>query len=227
MKNIRLKNRNLIIVSSLLFFLGACSIPKQNQEDSLVRVEYKQNHHYKLIQPEVAVEANENKVEVVEMFFYACPHCNTLESKIQPWLEDKNNRISFKRIPAILGPSWADQAKAYYVAEKLGILDTLHPALLKAIHQDKRKFNDEYSVLNFFVEQGVERQDFIDAYISPEIAEKINYAREMTVRYGLRGVPAIIVNGKYKTTPYYMGEKENILDVVDYLIARELPLVNK
>ena len=161
------------------------------------------------------------------MFFYACPHCNTLESKIQPWLDNKNNSISFKRIPAILGPAWADQAKAYYVAEELGILETIHPALLKAIHEDKRKFNNEYSVMEFFVEQGVDRQHFIAAYNSAQLAEKVNYAREMTVKYQLRGVPAIIVNGKYKTAPYYIGEQEELLDIVDYLIVKEQSLSNK
>ena len=221
MKNIQLKSRNLFIVSSLIFLLGACSTPKHIPEASIDTTEFQQNHHYQLINQPLSVETNGNRIEVVEMFFYACPHCNDLDSKILPWLDDKKDTIDFKRIPAILGPSWADQAKAYYIAEQLGVIDTMHPALLKAIHEDKRKFDDEYSVLAFFMEQGVDRHRFIDAYNSPELAEKINYARVMTVKYGLRGVPAIIINGKYKTAPFYMSNQENVLDVVDYLIAME------
>jgi thiol:disulfide interchange protein DsbA len=228
MKNIQLKSRNLFIFSSLLFLLSACSTPKHGLEEaSLNPTEYKQNHHYRLINPALTVETNENRIEVVEMFFYACPHCNDLDSKILPWLDDKKDIVDFKRIPAILGPTWADQARAYYVAEQLGIIGTIHPALLKAIHKDKRKFYNEYSVMEFFVEQGVDKQLFIDAYNSPQVAEKVNYARVMTVKYGLRGVPAIIVNGKYKTAPFYMGSQEKILDIVDYLIAKERSLLSK
>jgi len=221
MKNIQFKSSFLLNICSLIILLSACSTSKNIQDVSVDSANYQQNKHYKLINPPLSVETKDNQIEVVEFFFYACPHCNELESKIKPWLEDKKDIIDFKRIPAILGPSWADQAKAYYIAEQLGLIDTIHPALLNAIHKDKRKFNDEYSVMKFFIEQGIDRKDFIDAYNSPELAEKINYARIMSVKYGLRGVPALIINGKYKTAPFYIGKQENVLDIVDYLIAKE------
>jgi len=227
MRNIRVNKINLFIISNLIFFFSACSTIEHMPDAELKSTKYKQNIHYQLINPPLRSESKDKRIEVVEMFFYACPHCNTLESKILPWLEDKADDINFKRIPAILGPTWADQAKAYYVAEQLGILETIHPALLKAIHVDKRKFNDEYSVMEFFVEQNVDRQLFIETYNSPQVAEKINHARIMTVKYGLRGVPAIIINGKYKTAPFYMSSQENILDVADYLIAKEKSLFSK
>lgn len=223
MKTIVLKSINLIVISSVMFFLNACSISKQLEKKPVDSVEYQQNLHYQEITPALTVEADGEKVEVVEMFFYACPHCNDLESKIEPWLSDKKETVNFKRIPAILGPTWADQARAYYIAEQLGVLDTLHPALLKAIHQDKRKFYNEYSVMEFFVEQGIDKQVFIEAYNSSEVAERVNYARIMTVKYGLRGVPAIIVNGKYKTAPFYTQGQDDTLDIVDFLIAKEKP----
>lgn len=221
MKKALRNNRILLVISTTLLFLSACSTPKNISEVAPKPSEYKLGSHYQLIKPPIPTQTNENQIEIVEMFFYACPHCNALEQKIQPWLKDKQDLVDFKRIPAILGPTWADQAKAYYVAEELDILDSIHPALLKAIHDDKRKFYNEYSVMEFFVEQGVDRQTFIEAYNSPQVAEKVNYARVITVKYALRGVPAIIINGKYKTAQFYTGSQEKMLDVVDFLITKE------
>jgi len=225
MKKALSNNRILLVISTTLLFLSACSTPKNISEVAPKPSEYKPGSDYQLIKPPIPTQTNENQIEIVEMFFYACPHCNALEPKIQSWLKDKKDIVDFKRIPAILGPTWADQAKAYYVAEKLEILDSIHPALLKAIHDDKRKFYNEYSVMEFFVEQGVDRQTFIEAYNSPQVAEKVNYARVMTVKYALRGVPAIIINGKYKTAQFYTGSQEKMLDVVDFLITKEKTLL--
>ncbi|MFK5948381.1 MAG: thiol:disulfide interchange protein DsbA/DsbL, partial [Methylococcales bacterium] len=221
MKNLPLKALKLLVIGTLLL-LSACSSQKPITKVQSATPEYQPGAYYQLINPPVLANRTDNRVEVVEMFFYACPHCYVLEPKLANWLKGKQDIVEFKRIPAILGPSWADQAKAYYVAEKLNILDTIHPALLKAIHVDKRKFYDEYSVLDFFLEQGVDRKSFIDAYNSPYVAEKVNFARAMTVKYGLRGVPALIINGKYKTAQFYTGSQEKMLKVADFLISKEL-----
>ena len=214
----------LFFVSVLISVLTACSTKTDFNKKIGQPSDYRKGIHYHLITPQVTPQTGDHRIEVVEMFFYACPHCNTLEPKIQNWLKGKEDIVNFIRIPAILGPTWAEQAKAYYVAEKLGIIDKIHPALLKAIHENKRQFYNEYSVLEFFVEQGVNRQDFIDIYNSSEITEKVNHARIMTVKYALRGVPAIIINGKFKTAQFYTGSQEKMLEVVDLLIADEKSL---
>jgi thiol:disulfide interchange protein DsbA len=224
MKKIRLPHVQLLFIISTLILLNACS---STSLAPINIIDYKQNIHYKLIDPAIINTNSSNKVEVVEMFFYACPHCNELDKKILPWLVNNKNIVSFKRVPAILGPSWAEQAKAYYVADTLGIIDKIHPALLKAIHQDKRKFHNQYSVMQFFLEQGVNQQDFIKAYHSDKVAEKINQARILTVKSGIRGVPAILINGKYKTAPFYLNCQQNLLDIVDYLINKEISSFNK
>ncbi len=221
MKNLPLKALKLLVICTLLL-LSACSSQKPITKVQSATPEYQLGAYYQLINPSVSANRTDGRVEVVEMFFYACPHCYVLEPKLANWLKGKQDIVKFKRIPAILGPTWADQAKAYYVAEKLNILDTIHPALLKAIHVDKRKFYDEYSVLDFFLEQGVDRKLFIDAYNSSYVAEKLNFARAMTVKYGLRGVPALIINGKYKTAQFYTGSQEKMLKVADFLISKEL-----
>ena len=180
---------------------------------------------YQRIVPPVAIQSKHlasDHVEVVVMFLYACPHCNALDVKLTDWAQKKGDRIVLKRIPAIVGAPWADQARAFYTAEKLGILEKAHVALFKSIHIDGDQYADDQSVMDFFVKQGVKPEEFMAAFRSPEVDEKVSHARVMTVEYGIRGVPAIIVNGKYLTAQYFTGTQEKLIDVLDMLVEKEL-----
>ncbi len=181
---------------------------------------FHEGSQYQRIDPPAPLGDHKGKVEVVEMFFYACPHCYELDPKIRKWLKDKPY-VDFHRMPAIVGPTWADQARAFYMAETLGRLDEMHEALFKAIHDDGKQIYNEYAVIEFFVSQGIDRQKALDLYRSPEIAASVNEARVKTVRYGLRGVPAVIVNGKFKTAPYFVHNQEEMLEVLGSLVERE------
>ena len=180
---------------------------------------FQEGLQYQRIDPPVPVMEQNDKVEVVEMFLYACPHCYALEPKMQRWLKNKPY-VDFHRIPAIVGPSWVDQARAFYMIEELGQA-TMHQALFKAIHENGIQVYNEYSVLEFFASQGVDRKKALDLYSSPETAAGVNDARVRTVKYGLRGVPAVIVNGKYKTAPYFVQDQEAMFEVLDSLVGRE------
>ena len=181
---------------------------------------FHEGSQYQRINPPSPLSGHKNKVEVVEMFFYACPHCYTMDAKLQQWLKDKPY-VDFHRIPAIVGPGWADQARAFYIMKELGKFDQMHKALFKAIHEDGKQIYNEYSVVDFFVQQGVDRQKAINLYLSPETAAKVNQARIKTVKYGLRGVPAVIVNGKFKTAPYFVHNQEEMIEVLDSLVKKE------
>lgn len=185
-----------------------------------VEERFHEGAQYQRIDPPLPLTAHKNKVEVVEMFFYACPHCNELEPKMQHWLKDKPY-IDFHRMPAIVGPSWADQARAYYMARELGRLDELHPALFRAIHEDGKQIYNEYAVIDFFVRHGVKREKALELYYSDEILEAVSEARVKTIKYGLRGVPAVIVNGKFKTAPYFVRSQEEMFEVLDSLVEKE------
>jgi len=181
---------------------------------------FHEGSQYQRIDPPVPLTEHKNKVEVVEMFFYACPHCYQLEPKLQKWLSDKPY-VDFHRIPAIVGPSWADQARAFYMIESLGKPRQMHEALFKAIHKDGLRMYNEYTVIEFFASQRVDRQKATDLYHSQEIADKVSEARVMTVKYGLRGVPAVIVNGTFKTAPYFVHNQEEMIEVLDSLVDKE------
>lgn len=199
-----------VLVLFLPFFMvaTACAEP------------YKEGEQYKaLAQPQATASAD--KIEVVELFWYGCPHCYRLEPVIGNWLKNKPDDVEFVRMPAIVGPPWELLAKAYYTAEFLGVMDTVHYALFDAIHKDKKKVVDEAAVQAIFEAQGVSAEDFRNTFNSFAVAVKVNNARMMTKRYAISGVPTIIINGKYNTSGSLAGSNENILKVVDYLVEQE------
>lgn len=162
-----------------------------------------------------------DKIEVVEVFWYGCPHCYHFEPVIEKWLEEKAEYIEFIRMPGILGKNWLPHARAFYAAEKLGILEEIHEPLFDAIHKDNRKILDEKSLRAFFSEHGVSGADFDQAYNSREVEDKVRTAFSAGKNYALTGVPAIIINGKYTTSASMAGSFEKIIIVINTLAAKE------
>ena len=163
-----------------------------------------------------------DKIEVVELFWYGCPHCYHLEPFLENWLKNKPDDVEFVRLPAILGASWELLAKGYYTAELLGVLDKTHRALFDSIHEKNNKIKDESMLRAFFMQQGVSAADFDKTFNSFAVAVKVNNARLMTRRYAITGVPTLIVNGKYSTGPSMVTKgNAGVMAVVDYLVGLE------
>ncbi len=204
-----------LLAGSSLFLMSGCATTQ-------VAEPFKEGLHYHRIVPQQATQAPKGKIEVVEMFFYGCPHCYEIEAKIDRWAEDHQEDIHLRRMPAIVGPSWITQAKAYYIAEELGVLDKFHKAFFESIHKQGQQYYNDYALMKFFLELGVTADAFNQVNNSPSLTEKLSQARIMTVKYGLRGVPAIVVNGKYKTAPFYTRNLEDMFSVLNQLIEDEL-----
>ena len=162
-----------------------------------------------------------SKIEVVELFWYGCSHCYHLDEPLNKWVAGQPADVAFVRVPAILGPSWELLARAYYSAELMGVLDKVHAALFKAIHEDKKKFTDDDSVVKFFAAQGVDEKKISDTLNSFGVVAKLNRSKQMTQRYGITGVPAMIVNGKYRTSVGDAGGQDQMFALIDQLIAQE------
>lgn len=162
-----------------------------------------------------------DKIEVLEVFWYGCPHCFAFEPYVKKWLETKADDVEFRRMPGIFRKSWIPHGRAYYTAQKLGVLDAIHSQLFDAIHKEKQKIYDEDSIKDFFEKQGVDGDEFTKVYESDEITTKIKQALIMGQRYKVTGVPSIIVNGKYLVSGSTAGSFENLLKVVDKLVDKE------
>ncbi|MDT8282631.1 MAG: thiol:disulfide interchange protein DsbA/DsbL [Gammaproteobacteria bacterium] len=194
-------------------------MPAMTPDTGETKVFY-ENLHYARINPAQPTQSDFDHIEVVEMFFYACPHCYKLEPTIERWLKTRADDVDFVRVPAIIGPTWAEQAKIFYIAEELGIADSVRKKIFYSIHKDGKQYYNEYSLMAFFEEQGVNSNRFLELYQSKEIMEKASTARAKTVGYGIRGVPAIIVNGEYYTATYFVRDHDEMLKVVDFLIDK-------
>ncbi len=181
---------------------------------------YADGDGYVTLSPAQPTQSGE-KIEVLEVFWYACPHCFHFEPYISKWLETKPDDVEFRRMPGIFRKNWIPHAKAYFTAQKLGVLDTIHTPLFDAIHKRKEKIHDDNAIKNFFVSHGVDKAEFMKAYESDEVQTKVKQAFVMGQRYKLTGVPAVIVNGKYMVSGSTAGSFENVLKVIDQLVDKE------
>jgi thiol:disulfide interchange protein DsbA len=188
----------------------------------VVKADIDEGIEYKLVSPPVRT-AEKDKVEVVEMFWYGCPHCYKFEPKINKWKKTMPANVVFKRIPAIFPNRnvWEIHARAYYTAELLGVLDKIHQPLFDAIHKHKQKIFTEEALADFFSQHGVDKKTFKDTFSSYGVQMKINIAKDLSRRYQIDGVPTIIVNGRYRTHASLTNGQDNIFKVVDFLIKKE------
>lgn len=164
---------------------------------------------------------NQDKIEIIEFFWYGCPHCYSLEPAIEKWLKTKPDNVEFIRQPAIFSSLWEKHAKAYFVAESLGVVDKVHADFFDAIQNKKQKLTTEDQLAKFFITHGVDETAFHNTYNSFLVDAKLRQAKAMAPRYGITGVPAIIINGKYKTNGPLAKSQENIIKVMDRLIQQE------
>ena len=165
--------------------------------------------------------ATKDKIEVVELFWYGCPHCYRLEPYLKDWSAELPEDVAFTRMPAILGPGWELLSKAWFTAELLGVTEQTHTALFEEIHKRRQRINTKDKLREFFVKHGVSAADFDKTFRSFAVAIKLNNARLMTRRYAITGVPTLIVNGKYSTSASIAGGNPELIKVLDYLIEQE------
>ncbi len=175
---------------------------------------------YTVLKPAQPTETGD-QVEVLEVFWYGCPHCWHLEPAMDQWVATKPAGVAFRRMPAT-GPRWEPHARAYYAAESLGKLDLFHVALFKAMQVQKRNIMTENDLVKFAGEIGIDPEEFRAAYNSFYVEARVRKADEMGRRYGIDGVPALIVNGKYRTSPSQTGSQDRALEVLNVLVGREI-----
>jgi thiol:disulfide interchange protein DsbA len=161
------------------------------------------------------------KIEVLEVFMYSCPHCFHLEPTIAKWLTTKPENVELTRMPAVFSPKAEPHARAFYAAELIGKGEQFHDPLFRALHVDKRDIWDEDALVAFAEEQGIDGEEFRKAYNSFFVDMRVRRSKEMLKRYGVDGVPAVIVNGKYRTSPSQTGSRDKMVEVIDYLIGVE------
>jgi len=165
--------------------------------------------------------ASGDKIEVLEVFSYACIHC----AHFQPYADELKSKLpagaAFAYMPAIFNAQWEAYARAFYTAQSLGVLDKTHQAVFDAVHRDKRPMRSFDDIAAFYGEHGVDVAKFKAASTSFEVESKLARAKEMVGKYGVDGTPTIIVNGKYRITGASAGGYPQLLALVETLVRKE------
>jgi thiol:disulfide interchange protein DsbA len=184
---------------------------------------YEENRHYERIVPAQPTQGTGGKVEVVEVFWYGCPHCYEFEPVIEQWLAARaaDATSEFRRVPGVFRELWAIHARTYYAAQELGVLDKMHKAFFDALHKNGRKLFDFDSIAAFMGEHGVAADQFKNAYESIGVDTKVRQAAALSRGYGISGVPAMVVNGKYRISAQGAGGYEEMLKVAAFLVDKE------
>ncbi|MFI4939702.1 MAG: thiol:disulfide interchange protein DsbA/DsbL [Burkholderiales bacterium] len=172
-----------------------------------------------------------NKVEVIEFFWYSCPHCNVFDPDLAEWVKAQGDNIAFKRVPVAFRPGDAPQQKLYYALEAMGKVEELHRKIFHAIHVDHKPLNDEGAIADFVASQGVDRAKFLSAYNSFGVQTKAQRATQLTQLYKVDGVPLIAIGGRYETSPSIIGDQLGYkpeqelhaatLKVMNWLVVKE------
>ncbi len=183
------------------------------------RAEIVEGRDYNVLPHARPTESGKN-IEVLEFFWYGCPHCYDLHPHIKAWLKKIPKDVSFRYVPAIFRPSWIPGVKTFYAMEALGETDRLHDKIYDAIHLDKIDLTRDEVLFDWIAKQGIDRQKFIDAYNSFSVQNQVPRSTQMSKEYNLSGVPALVVDGKYVTSGRMGGTPQDTIKVLDELIAK-------
>ncbi|UCB55576.1 MAG: thiol:disulfide interchange protein DsbA/DsbL [Thiotrichales bacterium] len=201
-------NKSLLLFSILFFVTGtACA------------ASYEEGKHYKRVDMPKTIDGD--KVEVLEFFWYGCPHCYSFEPHVSKWKSAKPDNVEFVRIPATFQPLWVLHARAYYALEMLGVGEKIHPKFFAEVHTRKNYMKTVDALTKFVEQHGVNRSEFIDAMNSFTVETKVRKATKLVNDYKLSGVPSVTINGKYLISASMAGSYDNMIKIMNYLIEKE------
>jgi len=188
---------------------------------------YSEGQHYQRLVPTQPTVGGADKIEVAEIFWYGCPHCFNFEPAINSWAENVPANVRFVRIPAVWNALARLHGRLYYTEEvlakngKLADMKAFHAAVFTEFHRKGNRLTSEDTIQKLFESFGVGKDDFFNTWNSFEVNQKIRVADDLVRRYNVTGVPAVVVNGKYRTGASEAGSYAKLLEVVDELIERE------
>ncbi|MEO5698128.1 MAG: thiol:disulfide interchange protein DsbA/DsbL [Burkholderiaceae bacterium] len=171
------------------------------------------------IEPPVPTSAN-GKIEVLEFFSYACPHCNAFEPAVSEWEKKLPADVAFHRVPVPFLMNFENFMRIYYALETMDLVAKMQPKVFTAIHIDRQRLDKPEEIAALMTKNGVDGDKFIEVFKSFSVASSVTRAKKLVAAYKLDGVPSIAVQGRYATSPGQAGGSEQALAVVDHLIQR-------
>ena len=205
-----------LVVSLLL--IGATLSSPLVQAESATFVE---GEHYKALEIPVST-GNADKIEVSEVFSYMCVHCFNFDPFVESWHSRQTEDVDFMRVPASFNGDWELMAQAYYTAITLGVLDSVHMPIFEGLHNEGQDLRKSENLAALFEEKaGISEADFAAAYNSFSVRGRVQQSKAKAMAYRITGVPTMVVNGKYVVDGRMAGGNAKMLEVVDFLVAKE------
>jgi protein dithiol oxidoreductase (disulfide-forming) len=208
-----------VAIGLSLFVLAAAASPADPKNE----VDY-------LTLREVQQTDSAGKVEVVEFFSYACPHCSAFEPSLSAWAKAQNGKVMLKRVPLAFRPQWVPLQKLYYALEALGKTEDMHAKVFAAVHHERMPYDDDKAIADLAVKLGLDRKQFVDVYNSFSVQSKVRRASQLSESYGVTGVPLLAIDGRYETSPGILADNGlhqpeeqlfvSALQVTDFLVAK-------
>ena len=171
--------------------------------------------------PQAVKTSQPDKIVVTEIFWYGCPHCFRFEPFVERWSASLPQGVVFEQVPSVLNPRWGEHARAYYAFKTMGVLEKLHKAFFDAIHLKRQRLDNLDSIARFVSDQGLDPDQFRQAYRSFEVDTQVRKNGKQEGRYGHNGVPAVIVNGKYLVSAGKAGSNQRMIQIMDFLVSQE------
>ena len=174
---------------------------------------------YLVLDKRAPVEAAAGKIEVVEFFWYKCPHCNAFEPALESWIKRLPPDVALRRVPVGFRDDFAPLQRLFYALEAMGQLDKLHARVFAAIHVQKKALDTGPQIAEWVAEQGLEKAKFMELYNSFSVSTKVTKATQLQNLYRVEGVPALGVAGRFYTDGTLSKNMDRALQTVDFLVG--------
>lgn len=181
---------------------------------------FKAGKDYVVLDRPVPTDAGPGKVELLEFFWYSCPHCNKFEPTFAQWVKDAPKDVVVRRVPVAFRDDFAPQQRLFYTLEAMNLLDSLHGKVFHAVHDERLPLNTEATILAWVEKQGVDKAKFNDIFKSFAVTSKIKKAVQLQNEFRIEGVPSLGVAGRFYIDGGLAGSMERALKVADSLIAQ-------
>lgn len=174
---------------------------------------------YTRLKPAVPSQAA-GKIEVLEFFSYACPHCSAFEPILETWAKNLPADVAFHRVPVPFLFNAEGFQRLYYTLETLGKVEPVQMKVFSAVHVDRQRLDKPADMAALAAKSGIDGAKFLDVYNSFSVANSVNKAKKLSTDYGIEAVPTLAVAGRYLTSPSQAGSPQGALAAVDYLIGQ-------
>ncbi len=176
-------------------------------------------HEYKTLDKRAGVETPAGKIEVIEFFWYSCPHCNAFEPQLQAWSKRLPADVVLRRVPVAFRDNFVPQQRLFYTLEAMGKFEEMHTKVFRAIHVDKEGLDKEETILAWAQKNGMDKAKFQETYNSFSVQTKARRAKQLQDAYAVEGVPALGIAGRWYTDGSMAGSMGRALQVTEFLVA--------